>query len=97
MLAGSASRSRELEPFHSPHNAVLALPLVILVGFVLGALAGRWWALLAPAAFGVYVGFVAEVEVPAWFLGLMYGALAAAVVAAGVLVRRFANRKANPS
>ena len=64
---------------------------------MLGALTGRWWALLAPTAFAIYVGLVAEVEVPAWFLGLVYGAIGVVAVAAGVLVRRFANRNAKPS
>jgi hypothetical protein len=57
----------------------------------------RWWALIAPAAFAIYIAIVSEVdEVPPWFLGALYGIVGAAGVAAGILLRRFANRNANP-
>jgi hypothetical protein len=78
---------------------VALLPILLLVvGFTLGLLVARWWALIAPAALGIYVAIVSEVdEVPPWFLGVLYGIFGAAGVAAGVSLRRFANRNAKPS
>jgi hypothetical protein len=62
---------------------------LVVIGFCIGLAAGRWFALLAAVAAGVWVGLVTEVdEVPAWFLGLEYGVVGAAGIAAGVLVRR---------
>ena len=62
---------------------------LILIGLIVGAAVERWWALLAAVALGVWIFLVTEVdEVPPWFLGLAYGVLAGAGVAAGVLVRR---------
>jgi hypothetical protein len=49
---------------------------------------GRWWALLAAVALGVWIGLVEEVEVPGWFLGAGYAVLAAGGIALGVAVRR---------
>jgi hypothetical protein len=92
---GERRKDRSLS--RSPHNAALVLPLLLVVGFALGALTGRWWALLAPAAFAVYVTVESEVEVPSWFLGLGYGLIGGLAVVGGVLLRRFANRNAKPS
>jgi hypothetical protein len=36
----------------------------------------------------MWVWFTAEVEVASWFLGLAYGAIAGAGIAAGVFLRR---------
>jgi len=59
---------------------------------------GRWWALLAPVAFAIYIALESGVdEVPPWFLGVLYGLIGAAGVVAGVWVRRFADRNAKPS
>jgi hypothetical protein len=56
---------------------------------VVGLVLGRWWALAAAAAFGVWIGLSADVdEVPAWFLGVAYAALGAAGIAAGVGMRK---------
>jgi hypothetical protein len=57
-----------------------------------GLVIGRWWALLAALGVAVWVIVVSEVEVSRWFLGPAYGAVTAAAVAAGVLLRRFAGR-----
>jgi hypothetical protein len=53
-------------------------------GFVVGLLVGRWFALLA----AVGIGRTTEVELPHWFLGLGYAAVAAVGIAAGLGVRR---------
>lgn len=67
--------------------------LLLLAGATLGAIVGRWWAVLAAAAPALYVAVVSEVEVPAWFLGTAYGVFAAAGIAAGVGLRRIATRR----
>ena len=67
----------------------MLLLLLVVVGFVIGFIVARWFALVAPAAFGVYIAVASGVdEVPPWFLGLLYGVVAALAVAGGVLVRR---------
>jgi hypothetical protein len=68
-------------------------PLLVAAGFVAGFVVGRWWVLSEPAALSVYVAAASEVdEVPPWFLGVLYGLLGAAAVAAGVLIRRLFRR-----
>jgi hypothetical protein len=57
-------------------------------GFALGLALGRWWALGAGAAVGVWAGVVEDVEVAGWYVGLGYGLLVAVGTAAGVLLRR---------
>jgi hypothetical protein len=56
---------------------------------------GRWWALFAALAAGVWIGLVEQVEVPGWFLGAVYAILAGGGVAAGVLLRK-ASRGVKP-
>ena len=55
---------------------MLAL-ILIAAGFVLGVVVGRWWALLAPVAFAIWIGATEEVEVSGWLIGVGYGGLAA--------------------
>lgn len=62
--------------------------ILIAAGFVLGVIVGRWWVLLAPIAFGVWIGATEEVEVSGWVIGVAYGGLAAIGTALGLLVRR---------
>lgn len=63
-------------------------------GFVAGLLVRRWWALVLPAGLGIWIGLSEEIEVPGWFLGLVYGALGAAGVGLGILVgRRLTGRR----
>jgi len=65
------------------------LPLVLIVaGFVVGIAFGRWWALLAAVAIGLWVGMTEEVEVSGWVLGFGYGLLSGLGVAGGVMARR---------
>lgn len=65
------------------------LPLILIAaGFVLGVAVGRWWALLASVAFGIWIGATEEVEVSGWVIGVGYGGLAAIGTAFGLLVRR---------
>jgi Na+/H+ antiporter NhaA len=67
--------------------------LTFLAGVAIGVVIGRWWALLAPAAFGLWLGFASEVEVPGWVLGVGYGLIGGIGVTVGVLLRRLAVRK----
>ena len=63
------------------------------VAFALGLVVGRWWAVLAGVAFGVWVGLTSGVEeVPAWFLGVAYGAVTVASAGLGVVTRRVLQR-----
>jgi hypothetical protein len=64
---------------------------------VLGLVVGRWWALVAAIGVAVWIIVASEVEVSRWFLGPAYGAVTAAGICAGVLLRRFASRAAGPS
>ena len=66
------------------------LYLILLVtGLILGIAVGRWWALAAAAGLGVWVALASEVdEVPPWFLGTAYAALAASAIAVGIGVRK---------
>jgi hypothetical protein len=66
--------------------------LAFLLGLVVGAAVGRWWALLLAVAPALWVWATFEVEVPSWFLAIGYGGIAALGVAAGVAIRRFAKR-----
>jgi len=68
--------------------------VLLAAGFLLGALVGRWWALLAAAALGVFIGFINETELESWFMGLLYGVPSAAGIAVGVVVRWLARRRA---
>jgi hypothetical protein len=79
-------------------NADLLPALLLVVGLVLGLVVARWWALIAPVAFAVYVAIESEVdELPPWLLGVLYGLVGAVGVAAGVLLRRFATQRRDPS
>jgi hypothetical protein len=62
-------------------------------GLLLGLMVGRWWALLAAAGVGVWVGLAAEVEISSWLLGAGYAILAAGGIIAGVLVRKLLARR----
>jgi hypothetical protein len=67
--------------------------VLLLAGATLGAMVGRWWAVLAAAAPALYVTVASELEVPGWVLGTAYGVFAAAGIAAGVGLRRIATRR----
>lgn len=62
--------------------------LLFAAGLVVGLLVGGWWALVAPIAFGVWVGLVTEVEVGGLFLGTAYAVISGAGTAAGVGLRK---------
>jgi hypothetical protein len=62
--------------------------VLVAGGFVAGLVVRRWWALVLPAGLGVWIALKSELEVPGWFLGLYYGALAGVGVGLGVLVGR---------
>ena len=70
----------------------MLLPALIVIGFIFGLAVGRWWALLASLALGVWIGLAEEVEVPGVILGLGYGLVSASGIAVGVVVRRQARR-----
>jgi hypothetical protein len=68
-------------------------PLFVLGGLILGFVVGRWWTLAAPVGIGIYIAVASEVdEVPPWFLGAAYGALAAVGITLGVAFRRLGGR-----
>ncbi len=66
----------------------MVIALVTVAGFLLGLAVGRWWALLAAVAAGFWITSATEVEVPDWFLGIAYAAIAAAGISAGIMVKR---------
>ena len=60
-------------------------------GFILGVLVGRWST--SPRRWGLRCGSItSEVEVPGWFLGLMYGVIGCRSIATGIAVRRAIHR-----
>jgi hypothetical protein len=63
--------------------------VALLLSSVVGAVVGRWWVIVVfGCGVGLWVGLSTGVdEVPAWFLGGVYGALALAGGTLGVLVR----------
>jgi hypothetical protein len=62
---------------------------VLAGGLALGLLTGRWWIVLAPAAFGAWIFATTEVdEVPHWFLGFAYALAGVLGAAVGVIIRR---------
>ena len=64
-------------------------PFVVLGGLILGLVVGRWWLLAAALGLGLWIAVTSEVdEVPPWFLGSAYGALAAAGIVVGVVIRQ---------
>ena len=65
---------------------------LIGIGFVLGLLVGRWWALVAAAGLGLWAGLSEELELDGWFLGAVYAILPAVGITAGILARRLAKR-----
>ena len=68
---------------------MLVVLVLVPAGFLVGSLVGRWWALLAAVALGVWIALWAEVDaVPGWYLALVYSGFTAAGISAGVLLRR---------
>ena len=66
--------------------------MLIAVGFILGLVVDRWWAVAAPIGFGVWVAIVSEVEVPGWFSGVWYGAIGCVGICTGIFARRAIHR-----
>jgi hypothetical protein len=62
--------------------------ITLVVAFCFGLFVGRWWALIGAVAFGVWVGFTYESEVSGWFIGLVWAAIIAVPVVAGVGARK---------
>ena len=69
-------------------------PIVLIGGgFLLGLIIGRWWALIAPTALGVWAGLTfTDLEVSAVWLGFGFAGLAALGVLLGLGARRLAGR-----
>jgi hypothetical protein len=57
------------------------------LGLVIGVAIGRWWSLALAVGPALWVGIGADVDVPDWVLGLLYFAITAAGIAAGVAAR----------
>jgi hypothetical protein len=72
----------------------LGLPIILIGGgFLLGLIIGRWWALVAPAALGLWAGAsFTDLEVPAAWSGFAYAGMAALGVLAGLVARPFVFR-----
>ena len=66
----------------------MVVAVLVGVGFAVGLVVGRWWVLLACVGVGAWIGLSEELEVPGWYLSLVYAALSGLRIAAGVLVRR---------
>jgi len=79
------------------HHWGISIVVPILAGLLLGLIVGRWWVLVVAAGAGVWVALTEEVEVDGAWLGFAYGVASAVGILIGVLLRRFANRSANPS
>jgi hypothetical protein len=70
-------------------DVLIAYLAAIGIGFLIGLIVGRWWAVLAGVGFAIWIGVSTEVdEVPPWFLALVFGVLAAGAIGAGVAIRR---------
>jgi hypothetical protein len=67
----------------------MAYLAAIGIGFLIGLIVGRWWAVLAGVGFGIWIGVrTPVVDVPPWLLGLSFGVVASGAIAAGVAIRR---------
>lgn len=66
--------------------------VTLTTGFVIGFATGRWLTFALAAAFGVWIWRTTRVEVPHWFLGLMYGGIAAIGITTGMTLRRWLTR-----
>jgi hypothetical protein len=63
--------------------------IIFALGLGVGLVVGRWWALAAALATGIWITMSSGVdEVPPWFLGLVYSGFAEVGIAFGVLARR---------
>jgi predicted membrane protein len=72
-----------------PIDERVLYPFVVFCGLILGLVVGRWWTLAAAVGLGLLIAITTEVdEVSPWFLGSAYGALAAAGIAVGVVIRQ---------
>ncbi len=59
----------------------------LVLGLVIGLAVGRWWALALAIGPALWVGVGADVDIPDWAIGLLYGAITAGGIAAGVFLR----------
>jgi hypothetical protein len=71
----------------------LIYALLIVAGLMLGAMVGRWWAVLAAVVLGVWIALNSPLDLPGWFVGSIYGGAAAAGIAGGVALRKRAQRR----
>jgi hypothetical protein len=79
----AASGAAKVSRYHR-----IVVVVLICSGLAVGLVLGRWWALLTSVAVGLWIGLSNEVDVPGWYLGLVYAALSGLGIAAGVLLRR---------
>lgn len=65
------------------------LLVVGVLGFALGLVSGRWWALVTGVVFAVWIGLGTQAHADsARDIVVRYGAVAAAAVAAGIIFRK---------
>ena len=65
--------------------------ILITVSVLVGAVIGRWWAVVLAVPFGVWLAYEAPIEnatPPYWDLGLAVSVLAGTCIAGGVWLRR---------
>ena len=75
--------------WRGPIDDGVLYPLIVAGGLILGLIVGRWWTLAAAVGIGAYIAVASEVdEVPPWFLGAVYGVLAASGIALGIVARK---------
>jgi len=61
---------------------------VVGVGFLLGLIVGRWWAVAAAVVFGIYVGVASDVDISPWLYGFLTAAIGAGAVISGLFLRK---------
>jgi len=66
-------------------------------GFLIGLAVGRWWAVAFSIPVAVAIGTHTELEVPPVAFGATCGAITAASIASGVLIRRRWYRRHDPT
>jgi hypothetical protein len=70
--------------------------LVLGAGGLLSGIAFRWWALGGAVVIGIWAGAESELEVPGWYIGLVYAGAFALGVVVGAGLRRWRASTSRP-